>query len=301
MCLLYSRRRWCIQTASVHKIAKKLIQLLREVLYNKRIIKMVVDSDTKGMNDKPHKTTRLKIYIALSNTDRYCIRLDFPHEGEESIHLNLNEPGRKQSSGFPFYENVHTKALAICGNRAVFDSLFFYCDGLYWFRSNYVALVKEFRKSNDVQGKALEEFYHEQAHIKVSSSDQEERNAITEFSEAFAETTSDYENIGVYGRTDSDDSGLYRYILFQDYLFDVVLRMKTYEFRKKLRNGDFSAMEAIQTESKATVETAIKNELCKYIEAVFPIDERLMNCAEAATGLCDLLEKCIDVLDQTGI
>lgn len=249
-----------VYSDSVHQIAKKLIQLLREVLYNKRIIKMVVDVDTKGMNDKPHKTTRLKIYFALGNTDRYCIRLDFPHEGEDSIHLNLNEPGRKQSSGFPFSGEAHTKALAICGNQEVFNSLFFICDELYWFRSDYAALVKDLRKTNEMQGEALEEFYHEQAHRKVSSSDRDAKNAVTQFSEAFAEALSDYENIAIYGRTDSDDSELYRYVLFQDKLFDVVLRMKNNEFHTKLRKVDASAMEAIRSESQPSVESAIKNE-----------------------------------------
>ena len=93
-------------TDGVHKIAKKLIQSLREALYNKRVVKLVVDIDTQGYNQKAHKTTRMKIYFAMNNSDRYCIRLDFPHEGENNIHLNINEPAHKQSTGFPFNERV---------------------------------------------------------------------------------------------------------------------------------------------------------------------------------------------------
>lgn len=287
-----------IYSKSVHQIAEKLIQLLREILYNKRIIRMVVDTDTKGMNEKLHKTTRLKIYFTLGNTDRYCIRLDFPHEGEDSIHLNLNEPGNKQCSGFPFYGKAHTKALKICGNQTVFDSLFYNCDDLYWFRSDYANVLKGLRKTNEIQGKALEEFYHEQAHIKVSSSDREDKSAVTEFSEAFAEAMIDYENTDIYGRTDSDDSGLYRYILFQDCLFDMILWMKGEEFRKMIRNWDASAKEAFQAEVQPTMEDAVKNKISEYIYKKFPEDESLIHCVKTATGLCDLLAKCIDVLDQ---
>ena len=69
----------------VHDIADKLISQLREPLFDKRIIKIVVDSNIYGENPKPHKTTRLKILFALGNSDRYCIRLDFPHDGENCM------------------------------------------------------------------------------------------------------------------------------------------------------------------------------------------------------------------------
>ena len=144
----------------VHQIAKKLIQSLREVLYDKRIIKVIVDSDVYGGSTKAHKTTRLKIYFAMGNSDRYCIRLDFPHVGEDSIHLNMNEPGRKQSTGFPFTRDVHDKAFRLCGSKGVFDSLFYYRDDLYWFRHDFAENVNTLGKENPEQGQALEEFHH---------------------------------------------------------------------------------------------------------------------------------------------
>lgn len=149
----------------VHRIAKELIQQLREILYDKRIIKMVVDTDGSGMNDKPHKTTRLKIYFAMNNSDRYCIRLDFPHIGEESIHLNMNEPGQKQSTGLPFSGELYEEACRICKNSDIFSKLFYYRDDLYWFRSGFATVLKDICRDNAEKGKELKEFYHNRAHV----------------------------------------------------------------------------------------------------------------------------------------
>ena len=33
----------------------------------------------------------MKIFFALENSDRYCLKIDFPHEGAEYLHLNLHE------------------------------------------------------------------------------------------------------------------------------------------------------------------------------------------------------------------
>ena len=57
--------------------------------------KMIVDTDIYGANKKFHKSTRIEVYFEMSNSGRYCIRLDHLYQGEETIHLNMNEPSRK--------------------------------------------------------------------------------------------------------------------------------------------------------------------------------------------------------------
>lgn len=160
-----------IYSDGVHIIAKKLIQSLREVLYNKRIIKLVVDIDTQGLNSKAHKTTRIKIIFSMGNSDRYCIRLDFPHEGEDNIHLNINEPAHKHSSGFPFGEDGYIEAFNICQDEAVFNELFYFLNDLYWFRSNYATVIKHIGKNNKEQGQALEGFLQKMRHLVLLSPD----------------------------------------------------------------------------------------------------------------------------------
>lgn len=284
----------------VHQVAEMLISSLREILFNKRIIKMVVDTDTRGLSDKAHKTTRLKILFALGNSDRYCIRLDFPHEGENSIHLNMNEPKHKQSSGLPFGNKEYLRAIEICGERSVFDKLFYTQDGLHWFRRNYAILIKEIRKENETQGQALEKFYHDRAHIQLSPPGQSNLTAVSEFSEAFAEAMVDYEEICIYGRTDSEDDTLYRYAAFQDVIFELVIGIRNFYVEKRLRLGERSQAGDKADEMREN-DALVKSKLCKIIDESFSQDEKLKEYAGIDTGLCDFLSKCLDRMDQVGV
>lgn len=278
----------------VHQIAKKLIQSLREVLYDKRIIKVIVDSDVYGGSTKAHKTTRLKIYFAMGNSDRYCIRLDFPHVGEDSIHLNMNEPGRKQSTGFPFTRDVHDKAFRLCGSKGVFDSLFYYRDDLYWFRHDFAENVNTLGKENPEQGQALEEFHHNRAHIEIASSDHENLRAVTDFSESFAEAIADYENAAVYDSTDCDDGVLFQYILFQDYIYDTVIKLRSHEIHINM-DGHRIDEDGGQM---AKLESNLQRLFCKYIEQKFPQDEELKKYCEIGMELGDFFDSCLDRIEK---
>ena len=107
----------------------------------------------------------------MGNSDRYCIRLDFPHEGEDNIHLNINEPAHKHSSGFPFGEDGYIEAFNICQDEAVFNELFYFLNDLYWFRSNYATVIKHIGKNNKEQGQALEGFLQKMRHLVLLSPD----------------------------------------------------------------------------------------------------------------------------------
>lgn len=280
-------------TEGVNKTAKKLIQSLREVLYDKRIIKLVVDVDIQGKNNKAHKTTRIKIYFSMGNSDRYCIRLDFPHEGENSIHLNINEPGHKQSSGFPFAEKEYQEAIAICQDEAIFDKLFYHSDDLYWFRSSYSTTIKQIERSDEYLGKALKDFQHKRAHISLFDPDEDNLDSISHFSAAFAEIYTNYEGTCVYGITDSEDDDLFQYILFQDYIFNIIIRLKS----NAITNSFLSKNSNIKSESFSK----IKKSICKYIKEKFPNDETLISYASEDLSFCELISKCLDRLDQLNI
>lgn len=276
----------------VHQIAKKLIQSLREILYDKRIIKVIVDSNVYGGSTKAHKSTRLKIYFAMGNSDRYCIRLDFPHEGEDSIHLNMNEPGHKQSTGLPFTD--YEEAFRLCGNKDVFDRFFYYQDDLYWFRHDFAENVKAIGKGNPEQSEMLEEFCHNRAHVEIASSDHDNLRAASDFSEAFAEAMADYENATVYGSTDCDDSGVFQYILFQDYIYDTVIKLRIHEMHINIDGHRINE----DGEQKAKIESDLRSLFCKYIEQKFSQDEELKKCCEIEIGLGDFFGSCLDRIER---
>ena len=278
----------------IHNVSGILIDTLREVLFNKRIIKVVIDSNINGENDKPHKSTRIKIYFVMRNSDRYCIRLDFPHEGEDSIHLNMNQPGIKQSTGFPFGVSEYNKIKEECQGRVEASDLFYLSDGLYWFKSGYVSamanIVDEDLKSD------LEQFMHDRAHIKISSSDSESKNAVVLFSGAFAEAMIEYEAIpNIYGKTDSEDELIFKYALFLDYIYDSVIKLKYHEMGKILKVG----------KRYYKKESDMKNSLSKiidvfrvYIQEKFPKDFELLNCTNNCYDIFDFFEKCIDHVEK---
>lgn len=81
----------------VSKIAKNILLIFKEMLANSRIEKIEIDSVISAgvIRRGIRKTTGMKIFFALENSDRYCLRIDFPHEGAEYLHLNLHEPHRQ--------------------------------------------------------------------------------------------------------------------------------------------------------------------------------------------------------------
>lgn len=276
----------------VHDIADKLISQLREPLFDKRIIKIVVDSNIYGENPKPHKTTRLKILFALGNSDRYCIRLDFPHDGENCIHLNMNEPARNQSTGLPFVD-CH-EALQICGEQAVFDELFYHRDDLYWFRSDFATTLKRIKKENPELGAELEKFQRSRAHIYITSSDSNQKDAVRHFSEAFAEAITDYEGISVFGETDESDDEIYQLLLFQDDLFDTVIKLQGFEMSRRIDIKE----QAISEERANEFESKIRTYYCDCIAKKFYHEANLVEFTQKDLCLCDFLCACLDCLER---
>lgn len=69
----------------VSKIAKNILLIFKEMLANSRIKKIEIDSAISAgvIRHGIRKTTGMKIFFALENSDRYCLRIDFPHGGQQ--------------------------------------------------------------------------------------------------------------------------------------------------------------------------------------------------------------------------
>lgn len=274
------------------EIAKILVRILRDVLYNKRIIKVIVDNDTVGRNYKAHKTTRIKILFAMGNSDRYCIRVDFPHEGEESIHLNMNEPFVKQSVGFPFSNDEKAEVVDHCKSETIFDKLFFLYDELYWFKNEYISAVESFL--DDVEKPYFYDFARKQGHLVIKSKSLENMRTVSIFAGEFAEALLECENTSyVYGDTSEDNDELYRLFRFQDILFDLVIRLQACDMMDRIHVQKNKA--CIVSDNNLV---KLKQMVYTKVVELFPDATNLIEGYTADTNLKDYIGKCLDFLDQ---
>ena len=108
-----------IYSKNTQKIAKTLIMSFKDLLADVRIQKIEIDTAiASGIIRKGVRTTTgIKIFFALENMDRYCLRIDFPHKGEAFLHYNLHEPGRENA--LPLNEK---KYRLLAGNCLLYTS-----------------------------------------------------------------------------------------------------------------------------------------------------------------------------------
>lgn len=118
----------------------------KDLLADVRIQKIEIDTAiASGIIRKGVRTTTgIKIFFALGNMDRYCLRIDFPHKGEAFLHYNLHEPGRENA--LPLNEK---KYRLLAGKYKHLDELFFHFNNLYWFRSNFVSKLERIAPEKD--------------------------------------------------------------------------------------------------------------------------------------------------------
>ena len=121
--------------AYVRKIAKSILLIFKEMLADSRIEKIEIDSAISAgvIRRGIRKTTGMKIFFALENSDRYCLRIDFPHEGAEYLHLNLHEPHRQ--TAIPLNYKQYSMLKKQYGDLS---NLFFNFGNMYWFRYNFI-------------------------------------------------------------------------------------------------------------------------------------------------------------------
>lgn len=119
----------------VSKIAKSILLIFKEMLADSRIEKIEIDSAISAgvIRQGIRKTTGMKMFFALENSDRYCLRIDFPHEGAEYLHLNLHEPHRQ--TAIPLNYKQYSMLKKQYGDLS---NLFFNFGNMYWFRYDFI-------------------------------------------------------------------------------------------------------------------------------------------------------------------
>lgn len=87
-----------------------------------------------------NNTTRMQIVFSLENNDIYILRIDMPHQGEEKLHINMEECLEHGviASGFPLklYEEKCVEVRKIL--RHHFNELFYFAGNRIWFRTNFL-------------------------------------------------------------------------------------------------------------------------------------------------------------------
>lgn len=281
----------------VHLISDKLIRALWETLYDKRVFRTVINGDLEGWSKGFHKSTRIKLFFAMGNSDRYCIRVDFPHDDVNYIHLNIDQPGNVTETGFPLDDAERREVVARISKES-FDELFYERDGAFWFRSGFKSIVSDLFGKNSDMSDYLLEMLHGRGHIYIGDDSDESKRAVSEFSAAFAEAMVDSGFLNnPYGDVTDEDGRLYQYYQFQDYLFDKAIRMRGFDL--DMRIGIHRKFENEVDYQK--VYEMVREDVGDYIRIKFPFDDKLCVLADSYCTLEDLLEGCVDRLYELGI
>lgn len=167
----------------IKKVAKDLLFIFKEILANTRIKRIEIDAAICGgmVRNGVKKTTGIKIFFALENFDCYCLRIDFPHEGVDYLHINLHEPMRK--TAYPLRPGQYS---AFSKKHGDFSNFFFAFGNLYWFRNNFVAKVNDlarFASENEMEQEEklcrdLLEVFSKQEHYHIADHDISKENMM---------------------------------------------------------------------------------------------------------------------------
>lgn len=242
-------------------IAKSILLVFKEILADARIERIEIDpSISSGIIRAGSKmTTGIKIFFALGNMDRYCLRIDFPHEGEDFLHYNLHEPGER-TTALPLKWEQYNDLKVKYGNL---DDLFFEYGKLYWFRSNFLRKLKKCAPSRKVlidgeDGEFEEEIrqlFHEQGHYRMFNESITKMH-MHEFIAEFGMALSYVDVLGViYSNTDVDNiNGELTKICLRD-----LLNLYIGAFQK------CTIREQILEEDKSTIFSKLKKDLLNIL------------------------------------
>lgn len=117
---------------------------------------------------------------------------------------------------------------------------------------------------------------------------------VTEFSEVFAEAMTDYGFESIYGCADDEDNDFYKYALFQDFIFELVIGLKACDLHWQLNtilDSNTASKEMDRTESE------MKSMLYNYVVEKLPVDEELIEATSMEVCLPDILSRCLDRMD----
>lgn len=114
------------------------------------------------------QTTRLHCFFNIINEDIFSLRIDMPHKGVRVLHLNMEEciGNVVKEIGIP-YELTEKNLLSIRAKcEGKFHKLFYICNNLIWFRSDFCRLVDEeiIDENNKMK---LREMNSVQSHLEI--------------------------------------------------------------------------------------------------------------------------------------
>lgn len=157
--------------SSVQKIARNTALLFRDFLADVRVVKIIIEPNLgySAQETGFRRSTQIEIFFILDNQDRYCLRIDFPHEGEPYAHYNLHEP--RNETGLPFHYGDNPDMADKYDNNENYKKLFWKHNNLYWFRQGFEQKLEQVfpdKKSEEYQ--ALKLFFRHRSHLPLVES-----------------------------------------------------------------------------------------------------------------------------------
>lgn len=185
--------------ASTRRLANDLLFTLTNTLADCRINRIVFESNTHCEKENtPKSTTMVEIFFFLPNGDRYCLRIDSPHDGAQYYHFNLHEPGG--DTACPLSNDERNSLCSVVG-QSLSDRLLYRCEGSWWFRSHFETILEEAQAQSGSDLSKVRESFESHRHRKIFSCAADAGSARTFFaalSEGMATMNADgFE----YGRT----------------------------------------------------------------------------------------------------
>lgn len=276
---------------NLRTIAKRIFLELWNILYNKRINKILFsDYIYRYESGGIRTTTQLEIFFSLGNSDRYCFRLDFPHDGVDYIHLNMNEPGRRSSSGFPMRQTEITNMIQECRGKDNFDKLFYLHDDQYWFRSGFNKNVRNICGKDEEWKKALFTFQSVRGHIKIG--EKMDKQKVNDFISSFCQSIIEYDIAeSPYKRFGDIAEKVFKYVLFEDYIQFLSINMR-HEIQDMIITGNKKDVKIY--------EFLIKENVLDYIKENFFDDSDLQELYEIAESMSvyEIMEYCVSIIDK---
>lgn len=163
----------------MHQYAYTIIDILNEIMFCGEIHRLYLQEgyyNTMSDSEKTSKdaTTRMSIIFSVSNDDIYILRVDLPHKGEKSFHINMEEVVGEtiRPTGYPMTYREFNKLKSSYDNK-IFDDFFFVLNEKIWFRTKFETILKHEDISAELRDE-INELFNRQAHISITIKMQEE-------------------------------------------------------------------------------------------------------------------------------
>ena len=154
-------------SADVKSIAHEMLLCFKDLFSDSRIEYLFMEPNVFFSEQEQgiHATTKFEIFFVQSNNDRYCLRLDFPHDDIDYVHFNLHEPFRE--TAFPISNEVYADLAKAIPSMY---SYFYKCGNSYWFRNDFERLIAGAHFEQEDPMEILRAVYERQKHYRFLKS-----------------------------------------------------------------------------------------------------------------------------------